>query len=171
MKPIQIDLRIHKKEKKNFLNERKIKQFIQNSCYLFVYLDKSYLLEHLSHQIERMTIKTKLIVEGEDLNDLFNLDQILQDKPIYQTLFQKCSTEFDRLKYLNFTLSFHNQQLSFICQDFISFSSKIIKLNVEVDSFDDCLYIFDYQFDEMIKFSITICGSDAEPNFFHQRVS
>jgi len=64
VKPIQIDLRIHEKEKKNFLNERKIKQFIQNSCYLFVYLDKSYLLEHLSHQIERMTIKTKFIVEG-----------------------------------------------------------------------------------------------------------
>jgi hypothetical protein len=61
------------------LNERKTKQFIPNSCYLFVYLDKSYLLEDLSHQIERMTIKTKYIAESEDFIDLSNLDQIVQD--------------------------------------------------------------------------------------------
>ncbi len=87
------------------MNERKIKQFIQNSCYLFVYLDKSYLLEHLSHQIERMTIKTKFIVEGEDFIDLSNLDQTVQDREIFQIIFRKCSTEFKRLKYLNFSSS------------------------------------------------------------------
>jgi hypothetical protein len=96
---------------------------------------------------------------------------MVQDKQIFQTLFQKCLTKFDRLKYLNFTSSFHNQQLSFICPDFISFSSKIIELNVEVDSFEDFLYILNCQFDEMIKFSITICGSDEKPVFIHQRVS
>jgi len=118
-----------------------------------------------------MTIKTKFVVEGEHFIDLSNLDQIMQDKQIFQALFQKCSTEFDRLKYLNFTSSFHNQQLSFICREVISFSSKIIELNVELDSFEDSLYTLDCQFDEMMKFSITICGSDKKPFFIHQRVS
>jgi hypothetical protein len=103
--------------------------------------------------------------------DLSDLDQIVQDRKIFQIIFRKCSTEFERLKHLNFSSCFDNQQLTFIPTNFISFSSSIFELNVQVNSLEDCLYILDCQFNQMEKFSVIICDRDKKPSITHQNVS
>ncbi len=143
----------------------------KNFQYLFVYLDTSFLFEHIGKQIETLIVKTKQIFPPIDSFDLSDVEEILENRKIFLYLFQQCCTKFTKLRYLNFTSFVDNQQLVFDFENPISFSSNLWELHVQVDSLNDCLYILDCHFNQLSKLSITICGLDYLPSANHKTVS
>jgi hypothetical protein len=78
---------------------------------------------------------------------------------------------FTNLRYLNFCSFVDHQQLAFDSPNSISFLSNLWELHVHVDSLNDCLYILDDHFNQLIKLSITICGLDNLSSDNHGTVS
>ena len=65
---------------------------------------------------------------------------------------------FQNLQYLNFgPSSLYHQRLSFHASPLTVISTKLLKLHVRLDNFDDCLYLLDGRFNQLRTLHVDIC--------------
>ncbi|CAF4610765.1 unnamed protein product [Rotaria sp. Silwood2] len=67
---------------------------------------------------------------------------------------------FENLKYVKFSSSSDNQQLAFDDSSSIVFYSNLLKLNVTVNSINDCILLLDDHFKQLHTFYVTISSSN-----------
>jgi hypothetical protein len=103
-----------------------------------------------------LIIKTKNITREIHVLDLESLDEMLENMKKPQVLLKQSCTIFTSLQYLKFGSLVEREQLRFDSFSSVSFSSNISKLNIEVYTLNDCLFLLDIKFDRLTHLYVKI---------------
>ncbi|CAF4993702.1 unnamed protein product [Rotaria sp. Silwood1] len=118
--------------------------------------DNSLLFQNVGPKIQTLIIKTKSITREIHVLDLERADEMLESMKMPQVLFKQSCIMFTNLQYVKFGSTVEQEQLGFDNIDSVSFSSNISKLNIEVDTFNDCLFLLDVKFDRLTHLYVRI---------------